>query len=135
MTHFEFVSVAASLVYALVLARLLHGLPHVLRLERRYWVHAGWVIQVLLMTVLSWWGIWAFREVHLTPLGFLSLLSLPAFLYLRAVLIVPDAPQGIRSWRDYFFGIFRCRWVQRCVPWRPCHRERDRADRVLDRRP
>jgi hypothetical protein len=39
MTHFECVSVAVSLVYSLVLAKLLGGLPSALRPEKRYWVH------------------------------------------------------------------------------------------------
>ena len=41
MTHFECVSVAVSLVYSLVLAKLLGGLPSALRPEKRYWVHSA----------------------------------------------------------------------------------------------
>jgi hypothetical protein len=43
MSHFEYISVAASLIYSLILAKLLGSLPAALQPGKRYWVHSLWI--------------------------------------------------------------------------------------------
>ncbi len=63
MTHFEFISVAVSIVLALSAARLLAALPHVLAPGRRYWIHALWSLALLFAHMDFWWTIWIYREI------------------------------------------------------------------------
>ena len=44
MTQFEYVSVAVALVYSFAVARIVSALPAILAPDRRYWVHALWVV-------------------------------------------------------------------------------------------
>ena len=104
MTHFEYISVAVSLVYSLILAKLLGALPAAVRRDRRYWVHLLWIVNLILATLGSWWRIWMFRETEWTPIAFFALLAIPSIIYLRASVLVSDAPREILSWRDYYYG-------------------------------
>jgi hypothetical protein len=105
MTHFEYISVAVSLVYSLVLAKLLGTLPAALRPGRRYWVHAIWIANLLFVTVGSWWQIWSYREVEWSPPSFLILLAIPSVMYLRAAILVSDDPGAVASWRSHYYEV------------------------------
>ena len=56
MSHFEFVSVAVSIVLALSAARLLTALPQVLSSGRSYWIHALWCLALLFAHMDFWWA-------------------------------------------------------------------------------
>ena len=75
MSHFEYISVAVSLIYSLILAKLLGALPAALRPDRRYWVHTLWIVILFFITCDSWWRIWSYREADWNPTAFLSLLA------------------------------------------------------------
>lgn len=141
MTHFEYISVGAALIFALVIGRLVGGLAPALAKERRYWVHAGWIVVLLLITVFQWWGIWRVRAVEWTPIRFLWLLMLPGILLARAILLVGANPDSIESFKQHFFQIrlrffglglasglhlFLTPWIAGVVPWlveAPAHRQ------------
>ena len=103
MTHFEYISVALSLVFALVLSRLLGAIPFVLRTDRRYWVHALWVFNMLGLVALSWWATWSARNSRLTPIYFVLLLAIPGIMYVRSTVLVTARPGDVTSWRDHFY--------------------------------
>jgi hypothetical protein len=103
MSHFEYISVGFSFIFALVIGRLIAVVPHAIDPSRRYWVHLAWVVQVFLAAAAAWWNLWARSSEALTPTMFLALLSYPTFLFLRAALIVPDMPGAVRSWEEHFF--------------------------------
>ena len=103
MSHFEYISVAVSLIYSLILAKLLGALPIALQPDRRYWVHALWIASLLGVTVDSWWRIWSYREVDWNPTAFLSLLAVPSIIYLRAAVLLGDHPSEVLSWRDHYY--------------------------------
>jgi hypothetical protein len=105
MTHFEFVSVAAALVYALAIGKLASGIAMSLQTTRFYWVHATWMTGLLLVCVLQWWAIWDMRMIDWTPLKFLWLLTLPGLLLIRSSLLVGADPQSIDSYETYFYQI------------------------------
>ena len=53
MTLFEFLSVAVSIVLALGLTRLVHGLRLTVDPKTRYWVHCGYVASGIVARVYS----------------------------------------------------------------------------------
>ena len=105
MTHFEFVSVAAALIYALAIGKLTSGIATSLQVNRFYWIHALWMIGLLLVCVLQWWGIWGMRTIEWTPISFLWLLMLPGLLLIRATLLVGADPNSIESYETHFFQV------------------------------
>jgi hypothetical protein len=104
LSHFEYISVAASLVYALILAKLLGAIPAVLKPDRRYWVHSCWLGSLLFVTVGSWWEIWSHREAVWSPGSFLALLFIPSIIYLRASVLLGDEPREVLSWREHYYS-------------------------------
>ena len=132
VSQFEYVSVALALLYSFTVARLLTALPSVVAPGRRYWIHAAWVAAIILATLVTWWTVWALREVSWTALRFVWILSVPALIHLRAGLLVSEAPAAIESWHDHyfqkriaFFGVGAVQglnallipWVMGTVPW------------------
>jgi len=103
LSHFEYISVAVSLIYSLILARLLGALPAALRPGARYWVHTLWVVILLIATVDSWWDIWSYREVDWSPVTFVSLLGIPSIIYLRATVLLGEQPREVASWRAHYY--------------------------------
>jgi len=108
MTHFEFISVAVSIVLALSAARLLAALPHVLAPGRRYWIHALWSLALLFAHMDFWWAIWIYREIDpWTFTGFAVVMLAPALMFLTVSSLVSDSPTTIASWRTHFYGRHR----------------------------
>ncbi len=108
MTHFEFISVAVSMVVALSAARLLAALPHVLAPGRRYWIHALWSLALLFTHMDFWWSIWIYREIDpWTFTGFAVFMLTPALLFLAVSSLVSDSPTTIESWRTHFYARHR----------------------------
>jgi hypothetical protein len=103
MPHFEFISVALSLFYALVIAKLLGGLPATLRQGSRYWVHALWVVNLVLAGLASWWGIWGLRDVAWNPGRFFGVFVFPGVIYLRATVLLSEEPRSVDSWRERYY--------------------------------
>lgn len=131
MSHFEYISVAIALIYALAAGRLLSGLAPSLQQEKRYNLVTLWIFDLLLLCVLQWWLLWNWRVVEWTAPRFLFALSTPALLFLRAAILTGD-PQVISSYRDYFFSnknlffavnllaalnLCLAPWVMGLVPW------------------
>lgn len=141
MTHFEYISVAAALIFAIVIGRLVAGLPAALESERKYWVHVAWIFAMILVCVFQWWGMWRVREVDWTPIRFLWLLMMPGIMLVRSIVLVGNNPDAVRSFEEHFFDV-RVRffslglvsglhliltpWISGLVPWlvpAPAHRQ------------
>jgi hypothetical protein len=131
VSQFEYVSVAVALVYALVVGRVLAGITPALARDRRYLVHAGWLVQILLVCVLQWWTLWRTSDVEWTAIRFLWILSIPSLQYIRAAILL-GASESIDSYRDHFYAVRRMyfsvgllnaaqgilgSWVLGAVPW------------------
>lgn len=116
MTLFEYISVAFSIVLSLGAAILLGSLRRVFAPDRRYWVHATWVLTVLFMHAVAWWSLWSFSSVESwTLLTFLLVLLQPAILYLFASLLVGDEPATTEAWRVHFYRVRRWFFSARAV--------------------
>jgi hypothetical protein len=105
MSHFEYISVAASLIYSLILAKLLGSLPAALQPGKRYWVHSLWIASLLGVTLDSWWRFWSYREVDWNPTAFVTLLAVPSIIFLRASVLLGDQPSHVPSWRVHYFKV------------------------------
>jgi len=116
LTLFEYISVAFSIVLSLGVATLLGALRRVFATERRYWVHATWVVTVLFMHAIAWWSLWSFSAVESwTILTFLLVLLQPVALFLVASLLVGDEPATTESWRVHYFQVRKWFFSARAV--------------------
>jgi len=106
MTLFEYISVGFSIVLSLGVATLLSGLRRVFAADRRYWVHAAWVVTTLFMHAVAWWSLWSFSTVESwTILSFLVVLLQPVVLFLTASLLIGDEPATTTSWHGHYFRV------------------------------
>ncbi len=103
MSHFEYVSVAVALIYALVAGRLLNGLAPCLETGKRFSIQVAWIFNLLLVCVLNWWIFWSTKDVDWTSFRFLWALALPAVLLIGAGRLLGNDPSAVRSYRDHFF--------------------------------
>ena len=132
MSHFEYVSVAVALIYALTVGRLLTVVSSAFDRRSRYWVHSGWVVTLLLVCVLQWWMLWNASQVAWTPVRFLYVLALPALLFVRAGALVGESSDGPISFHERFYEMrirffslgvvtagmgFFSPWMLGIVPW------------------
>lgn len=111
MNIFEFVLTGLTLVLALVLTRLLGSLRWVFNGDRRYWVHALLVCNLLLLCTLIWWGLWYLRDAQWGYIAFTyNLLVGPGIFFVLASTLVPDTPRRVRDWESYYYSIHRMFW-------------------------
>ncbi len=102
MTHFEFVSVALSLIFALAFADVLRALVPAASSPARYWPHFAWLIAMVLNIAYAWWAIWNIRGVSWTGLLFVYALVPPALLTIMARLLSHRDPYSVQSFREHF---------------------------------
>ena len=108
MSEFEFLFTGIAIVLALAVARLLEGLRDCFDKDRRYWIHALWVVNRLLVAVAIFWSL--FDDRARTDLGlaaFVSLVATPAILFLQASALVTAHPGAVSDWRDHFWTVRR----------------------------
>ena len=104
MTFFEYLSVAVSIVLSISAAQILLNLRSVFDSASRYWVHAAWVVIVLLTHLLAWWGIWAYRVVESWTLATFALLLInPGVLLVVSSTLVDKSAS--ESWKTHYFSI------------------------------
>ena len=109
MTIFEYVSVMASIILALGVARLLTGVATRLvaeRAPRTYWVHYSWLVTLGLLHIQVWWALW-FRynvpALHFSQFAYI--LAVPATLFIAAFVLLPGSfPQDAES---HFYRVRR----------------------------
>jgi hypothetical protein len=102
VSQFEFVTVAASLVMALAIGRLVYALPFVLNPRRFDWLHAVYSISLVLFSFQIWWRSWGYVNVESWTLLKMIVLILPNILvYLSALFLVGETPAKVRSWAAF----------------------------------
>jgi len=61
------------------------------KIVRLYWVHASWVLFMMLLYVNIWWALWGYRDVETwNYFSYLLLLAGPMSLFLATSLLVPE---------------------------------------------
>jgi len=108
MTTFEYVMVMVSVVLALALAQLLRALTEVVTNPRRYWVHALWMLSLVLLIVQIWWAYWDFNATETWTFAlYLYLLSYPIGVFIAASLLVPATRAADMDWRAHYYQVHR----------------------------
>jgi hypothetical protein len=108
MSHFEYLSVAVSMILSLGVLRLLDSLRFVVDPEGRWGVVVAWIAIKLLNHVVFWWALWTAHErENWNILLFSWTLLFPAVLYLQVTALVTTTPQTVRDWRAHFFEVRR----------------------------
>ena len=108
MTHFEFLTVAVSIVLSLSVLRFVEGLRVALRRERRYWVHWGWLLAKVLSCLIYWWNLWLYQEGVSWNFAYFAFIFLgPIILFVQATALVPSQPTEVSSWRVHFMEVSR----------------------------
>ncbi len=107
MTLFEYLAISFSLVFSFCGARLISGLPHALKPDRRDWIHLCFVAWQLFITIFIFWVFWSFRDVEWNFPTFVIVLSSPGIVYYNACTLVPENPSAVDSWHDYFRSVRR----------------------------
>jgi hypothetical protein len=111
MALFEYIAIAISLVYSFTVMRLVSGLPYATRRGRIYWVHLVLLIAFLLWIANAFWAFWSYHDAEWTYFRYILALAGPAAQYYVAVVLVPNEPAEVTSWRDHYFSARRRLWI------------------------
>jgi hypothetical protein len=104
VTHFEYISVALSIVLALSIARCLDAVAAAFDPRRRYWVHFTWLMVKLANPIVFWWSMWEFRESQdWTFFSFLRAMLVVGTLYLQVNTLVTTRPDSVSDWRSHYY--------------------------------
>ena len=109
MDPFSYIIVLTSIILGLGVTRTVGGLGHLLQTRKRrrnYWVHALWMLNLLLLMALIWFVAYRWRgNEHWPFLLFIWLMLAPTIFYLIASLLFPDQDEAepITDWQIYFF--------------------------------
>jgi len=92
MDLFEFILIIRSVVYALALTQLLTGIGRLAQSEasiRWYVPHTIWIVNLFIVTLVSWWSGWEFRDAEWTFSKYSYLFISPIFLFFATTLAIP----------------------------------------------
>ena len=103
MDLFSYLTIVFSLLYSVAILRLIGGLSSAFKKESRYWVHLIFVFVTIISIIFSFWTFWAFKDVDWTLPRVLLHLIVPTIYYFMASLLIPENPNEIKSWKDYYF--------------------------------
>ena len=107
MDQFEFFMVIAGVVVAMAMTEIVAGWGRLIRADIEVeldWVHLGWTICVLLVSLSYWVGMWPYVNFELRYQGQFWFLVFPTlFLVLLAYALTPELPkEGKFRFRDYY---------------------------------
>jgi hypothetical protein len=105
MTLFEYLAAAYTLLLSFGVARLVFGLPSATLQDRRYWVHLVFVVAFAFWLAALFWSFWSFRDVAWTFPRFLLALTVPVLALLMASTLIPESPENVESWRDFYYSV------------------------------
>ncbi len=106
MSEFEFLIVVISILYSLVLIRVVNGAVEIIRDGRSYWLHTCWLILIFQGVVQTWWLFWTYRDVEWQYGYFLMTLLLPVSMYYVSAVLVPQDLRSV-NWQVHFSENYR----------------------------
>lgn len=103
MELFNYLTIALSLLYTAAVLRVIGGISAASNKENRYFVHLILIAVSILSIVFSFWTSWAMKETQWTLPKFLLSLIDPALAYFIATVLIPENPNEIKSWKEYYY--------------------------------
>ena len=103
MEFFNYVSIALSFVYTAAVLRLLGGISAATNKQSRYIVHIIFLGVTIISIIISFWGTWALTDVDWKLYKFILALMDGAIYYFIATVLIPENPNEIESWKDYYY--------------------------------
>ena len=109
MSAFEFVAAFFGIVVGLGIAQMLSSLSDLLESRERVktdWIQAVWALNILLLLIHSWWGMWALQAApSWSYAAFLSTVAYLSTVYLLSTLVFPRVgEQGVVLLNHNLFG-------------------------------
>ena len=100
MSVFEYISVAASIVLALGVGKLLSASGDIFDKDRRDALHIAWCVYALLAVLVQWRSIWDLSGNENWNLAqFFAVMASPMTFYVLAHLLVSNSPEKVEDWR------------------------------------
>ena len=103
MTHFEFISVAVSIILGLGIIQLLSSLDRVLAQPRRYWLHSAWVFMLFWFLIQNWWALWDLKDIAWNLGYFALLVAYVSTLYLTILALTRKNSTEV-GWEEVYFS-------------------------------
>ena len=99
--------VLAAVVVAVAMTEIVGGWDRLMRtdaLVRFDWLHLGWTVYALFLSMLYWIGMWPYEAIPFVYVGQVWLLVVPTlFLVIVAYVLTPDVPEsGELNLRDFY---------------------------------
>lgn len=108
MPAYEHVVVVMSMVLGLAVTQLLRGLAQLYRSRKRvpiYWLHAAWVLLMVLFSFLLWWTFWNYRGIgDWNFFRFVLYLSPTIVFYYLTAIAFPDPAEPDVGLREFYFA-------------------------------
>lgn len=111
MDAFNYLSVMISVIVGLGLTQLFAGIGNFVQIRRRvrfYWLHALWILLLIVLHLHMWWSFWVLQEVADWHYGiFTYVLVGPAALVVASHIIVPELIDGTIDVEAYYYDTAR----------------------------
>lgn len=94
MTGFEYLAAYLSVVAGLAITQIMGGIANLVEARGRVkydWIHSFWVLNILILNVQVWWGMWGLQDyTNWNFRAFALVLAIPGVLYFVSRLLAPD---------------------------------------------
>jgi len=116
VSHFEFISIAVSIIFAMTLGRLVASLPEITRRPNRDYLQIAFVIAFIAHQILLWWRLWQLNSIEKWNfLEYFLIITAPLANYLTAIALVGThgAPEDSEEFfsRKWFFYALTATWT------------------------
>lgn len=96
MTVFEYVIILFSILFSVAFAHMLQSVAQLIRAAKRVRfsaLHAIWMLNVFVIVLTNWLGLWELRDLPRWPTAYVVLLTIAISIqYVAVVLICPAVP-------------------------------------------
>ena len=117
MSIFEYTSVLSSIIIGLGIAQILRGVVQMIHHPedgKPYFIHLGWVVVTLILSIVWWWFQYSLAGVEQWSLGsYVFLITYSVTVYLMCAVLFPIRIGSFGGYKDFFyskkhwfFGIF-----------------------------
>lgn len=100
---FDYLTIFLTLLYTAAVLRVIGGISAASNKDNRYVVHIILISVSILSIVFSFWTSWGMKDTAWTLPKLLFALVDPAIAYFIATVLIPENPNEIKSWKEYYY--------------------------------